>query len=69
MGREREAGCDFNMGMSKREKAAMPPEAMNAVDMLSIWIVCVAADMAADFLVSRGLERCARSKQREWRKT
>ena len=42
IGRERDAGCDRIMGMSKRDNAAMPPEAINAVDMLKIWMVCVA---------------------------
>jgi hypothetical protein len=41
-GRERDAGCDFRGGMLKREKDAMPPEAMSAVVMLTIWMVCVA---------------------------
>lgn len=42
MGRERDAGSDRMIGMSKRDNAAMPPEATNAVDMLRIWMVCVA---------------------------
>ncbi len=42
MGRERDADCDCNMGMSKRDNAAMPPDANSAVDMLKICTVCVA---------------------------
>lgn len=42
MGRERDAGWDFSMGMEKREKADMPPEAIRAADMLSIWRACSA---------------------------
>jgi len=42
MGRERDAGCDCTMGMSKKDKAAIPPDASNAVDMLKICMVCVA---------------------------
>jgi len=48
MGREREAGCDFSMGMSKKERVAMPPDAMSAVAALRIWTACV-ADMVAVF--------------------
>jgi hypothetical protein len=36
MGRARDAGWDFMMGTSNRERVAMPPEAMKAVDMLKI---------------------------------
>jgi hypothetical protein len=42
MGSERDAGCDFRRGISKRERDAMPPDAMRAVEILSIWMVCVA---------------------------
>jgi hypothetical protein len=34
MGRAREAGWDFMMGTSKRERVAMPPDARRAVLML-----------------------------------
>lgn len=39
VGRERDAGWAFRLGMSKREKEAMPPEARSAVVMLRIWRV------------------------------
>ena len=42
IGNEREAGCDCNRGISKKERDAIPPDAMSAVVMLKIWIVCVA---------------------------
>ena len=46
-GREREAGWDWRVGMSKRERLAMPPEAIKAVEMLSafMWVVVVVADI------------------------
>ena len=53
MGRERDAGCDFRMGMSKREKEAIPPEAMRAVVMLrtsSMWVVMVVGGSWASWL-------------------
>ena len=37
-GSEREAGCDWRAGMSKRERLAMPPEAIRAVEMLRVWM-------------------------------
>jgi hypothetical protein len=40
-GRARDAGCDFSMGMVKREREAMPPEARKAVDMLRTWTAWV----------------------------
>lgn len=42
MGRERDAGWDLRRGSSKRERVAMPPDARRAVEILRIWIVCVA---------------------------
>ena len=46
MGRERDAGWDFNIGTSKKVRVAMPPDAMNAVAVLRICMVVV-ADMVA----------------------
>jgi hypothetical protein len=55
MGKERDAGCDFSMGISKREKAAMPPEAIKAVAILRIWMDCVADMLVVEyFSVKRG---------------
>ena len=42
IGRDRDAGCDCNIGTSKRDNAAMPPDANSAVDMLKICMVWVA---------------------------
>lgn len=36
-GREREAGCDFRMGTSKRERVDMPPALRRAVETLRAW--------------------------------
>ena len=46
MGRERDAGCERKRGMSKAERAAIPPDAKSAVDMLMIWT----ADMVTPIL-------------------
>ena len=35
-GNDREAGCDWRMGTSKRESAAMPPAATRDVAMLAV---------------------------------
>jgi hypothetical protein len=48
MGRERDAGCERMRGMSKAERAAMPPDVKSAVEMVRIWIARV-----ADILVVR----------------
>lgn len=40
-GRERDAGCDFSSGTSKRLRVAMPPEARREVVMLNVWIRAV----------------------------
>lgn len=46
-GRERVAGWDWRAGMSKRERVAMPPEAIKAVEMLRAFmrVVVVVADI------------------------
>jgi hypothetical protein len=36
MGKARDAGWDLMMGTSNKDSVAMPPDAMNAVDMLKI---------------------------------
>jgi hypothetical protein len=35
-GRERDAGCAWSSGMSKRDKLAMPPDAKSDVTMLAV---------------------------------
>jgi hypothetical protein len=44
MGRERDAGCDFIMGMSKRERVAMLPAERRAEVMLRSWRVKIWSD-------------------------
>jgi|SRR5690242_6972532 len=41
-GREREAGCERSRGMSKPERAAMPPDVKRAVEMVRTWTAWVA---------------------------
>lgn len=45
MGRDRDAGCERNMGMSKADCVAIPPDAKSAVDMLMIWTADIVAPM------------------------
>lgn len=40
-GREREAGCERRIGMSKPERAAIPPLVKRAVGMVRSWRACV----------------------------
>ena len=42
MGSERDAGCERRSGMSKAERAAMPPDVKRAVEMVRIWMAWVA---------------------------
>lgn len=42
MGSERDAGCERRRGTSKAERAAMPPDVKSAVEMVEIWMACVA---------------------------
>ena len=43
-GRDREAGCDWREGTSKRERVAMPPEATRAMEMLRTCMVGIVAE-------------------------
>jgi hypothetical protein len=42
MGSERDAGCERMSGISKAERAAMPPDVKSAVEMVKTWMACVA---------------------------
>jgi len=44
-GSERDAGCDCSSGVSKRDREAMPPEAIKAVEMLRSCAAVVAVDV------------------------
>ena len=38
LGKDRDAGCDCNSGMSKSDSVAMLPEARREIDTLAVWI-------------------------------
>jgi hypothetical protein len=40
-GRDRDAGCDWSIGTEKRDRVAMPPDAMSDVVMLNSWMSAV----------------------------
>jgi len=59
MGNERDAGWERMRGMSKAERAAMPPDVKSAVEMVKIWMACVADIVVVKYIDFNGvLDKC-----------